>query len=409
MDDRPYDLILYGATGFTGRLVAEHLAARIDAGSPLRWAIAGRSDTKLQELRETLSESGAGNAIDVLTAESDDPASLHELARSTRVLCSTVGPYAMHGSDLVESCAREGTDYCDLTGEVHWIAEMIEAHQESAQESGARIVHSCGFDSIPSDLGTWFVQESLREAHGVYAQRVRGRVGKTRGSASGGTIASMLGVVAEAGRDAELRRRLQDKYLLYPAGEAPGPKQRDQFGPVFDSCFSRWTAPFVMAVINERIVRRSNALLEFSWGRDFNYDESLLCGSRAQALAISLGMGAGMLTVASSPGRRLAQRFLPSPGEGPDRAAREAGFFELFFHAEHPEKPDLGVRARVRGDRDPGYGATSRMLGEAALCLAEDSIGVDGGFWTPASAMAGMLLPRLEKNAGLSFELVEGD
>ncbi|MEL7046869.1 MAG: saccharopine dehydrogenase NADP-binding domain-containing protein, partial [Pseudomonadota bacterium] len=391
------------------REITIYLAARIDADSPLRWAIAGRSESKLRELRDVLPDAGAGKGIDVLTAESGDPASLQELARATRVLCSTVGPYAQHGSDLVGSCVQEGTDYCDLTGEVHWIAQMIEAHQGSAEDSGARIVHSCGFDSIPSDLGTWFVQEALCEEYGVYARRVRGRVGKVRGSASGGTIASMLGVVAEAGRDAELRRRLSDKYLLYPAGETPGPKQRDQFGPVFDPCFSQWTAPFVMAVINERIVRRSNALLNFSWGRDFVYDESLLCGSRAQALAVSLGLGAGMLTVASSPGRRLAQRFLPSAGEGPDLAAREAGSFELFFQAEHPEHGDAGIRARVRGDRDPGYGATSRMLGEAALCLAEDDLEVDGGFWTPASAMAGMLLPRLEENAGLSFELVRDD
>ncbi len=405
MGDRPYDLILYGATGFTGRLVAEHLASRIGTDSPLRWAIAGRSETKLRELRDVLGEASEGE-IDLLTADSADPESLTTLARATRVLCSTVGPYAQYGSDLVAACASEGTDYCDLTGEVHWIARMIEAHQDRAEDSGARIVHCCGFDSIPSDLGTWFVQQAMWDEYGVYAQRVRGRVGKTRGSASGGTIASMLGVVAEAGRDAQLRRRLRDKYLLYPAGEAPGPTHSDQFGPVFDPCFSQWTAPFVMAVINERVVRRSNALLDFSWGRDFNYDESLLCGGRAQALAIGMALGAGMLTIASSPGRSLAQRFLPSPGEGPDLEAREAGFFELFFHAEHPDSEGSGLRARVRGDRDPGYGATSRMLGEAALCLAEDDLDVDGGFWTPASALAEKLLPRLQENAGLSFELV---
>jgi short subunit dehydrogenase-like uncharacterized protein len=286
---------------------------------------------------------------------------------------------------------------------------MIEAHQSTAESSGARIVHCCGFDSIPSDLGTWFVQQQMQELHGVQARRVRGRVGKTRGSASGGTIASMMVVVEEAARDRTLRRRLRDKYLLYPAGEERGPTARDQAGAVYDPRFERWTAPFVMSLINERVVRRSNALLGFPWGRDFDYDESMLCSSRAQALSVSLAMGAGMLTVGTGPGRRLAQRFLPEPGEGPDREAREKGFFELFFHAEHPDDPEKDLRARVYGDRDPGYGATSRMLGEAALCLAADEPDVDGGIWTPASALAPALIPRLEAHAGISFSLVDAD
>jgi len=407
MGDRAYDLVLFGATGFTGRLVAEHLYERVGAAGTLRWALAGRSTAKLENVRTQLQGPTPRHPIDLIEADSGDPAGLRRLAGQTRVICSTVGPYTRYGSDLVAACAAQGTHYCDLTGEVPWIARMIDAHQTTAESSGARIVHCCGFDSIPSDLGTWFVQQAMEDQHGVRARRVRGRIGKTRGTASGGTVASMLVVVEDAARDPALRRALRDKYLLYPTGEAPGPRVRDQVGAAFDPRFEAWTAPFVMSLINERVVRRSNALLAFPWGRDFDYDESMLCRNRAQALSVSLAMGAGMLTVATGPGRRIAQRFLPAPGEGPDREAREKGFFELFFHAEHPEDRARDLRARVYGDRDPGYGATSRMLGEAALCLAEDELAVEGGLWTPASALAPSLLPRLERHAGLSFRLVD--
>lgn len=409
MSERSLDLVLFGATGFTGQLVAEHLYYREGAGTSLRWGLAGRSEAKLAAVRQTLQGHAPKRPLELIVADSAEPASLDDLARRSRVICSTVGPYARYGSELVAACARHGTHYCDLTGEVPWIARMIAEHGEAARASGARIVHCCGFDSIPSDIGTWFAQEQLQAQHGVYARRVRGRVGKTRGTASGGTVASLLGVIEEASRDATVRRELRNKYLLYPPGEAPGPKVSDQTGPRFDTCFERWTAPFVMALINERVVRRSNALLDFPWGRDFDYDESMLCSSRAQALTVSLAMGAGLLTVGTAPGRALAQRLLPGPGEGPDRAAREQGFFELFFEAEHPQADGRNVRVKVTGDRDPGYGATSRMLGEAALCLAQDEPDVDGGIWTPASALARHLMPRLEEHAGLSFDIVPRD
>jgi short subunit dehydrogenase-like uncharacterized protein len=409
MSERSLDLVLFGATGFTGQLVAEYLYAREGAGSNLAWALAGRSEDKLAAVRQTLQGHAPQQPLELVVADSADAASLDALARRSRVICSTVGPYARYGSELVAACARHGTHYCDLTGEVPWIARMIAEHDETARASGARIVHCCGFDSIPSDLGTWFAQEQLQVHHGVYARRVRGRVGRTRGTASGGTVASLLGVVEEASRDATLRRELRDKYLLYPPGEVPGPKVSDQTGPRYDACFERWTAPFVMALINERVVRRSNALLDFPWGRDFDYDESMLCGSRAEALTVSLAMGAGLLTVGTAPGRALARKFLPAPGEGPDREAREKGFFELFFEAEHPEDETRNIRVKVAGDRDPGYGATSRMLGEAALCLAQDEVAVGGGIWTPASALARHLLPRLEEHAGLSFDVVARD
>lgn len=406
---KPYDLVLFGATGFTGQLVAEYLLDRYGVLGDLRWALAGRNREKLEAVRRALQGNSPTTPIALLEADSDDAGALGGLAEQTHVICSTVGPYARHGSKLVAACAERGTDYCDLTGEVPWIAQMIAEHQATAEESGARIVHCCGFDSIPSDLGTWFVQQAMEEQYGVTASRVRGRVGKTRGAASGGTVASMMGMMEEAGRNPALRKQLRDKYLLYPVGEEPGPAVRDQMGPVFDPAFEKWTTPFVMAVINERVVRRSNALLGFPWGRDFNYDESQLCSSRGQAMAISMAMGAGMVTASTSLGRKAMAPLLPKPGEGPDQDARENGFFELFFEAVHPEDPALSLRARVYGDRDPGYGSTSRMLGEAAVCLAMKEAEVDGGIWTPASALAPALLPRLEANAGLSFTLVDPD
>ncbi|WOJ95376.1 saccharopine dehydrogenase NADP-binding domain-containing protein [Congregibacter brevis] len=406
MSERSYDIVLFGATGFTGQLVAEYLLEHYGSDGDIRWALAGRNLDKLTAVRQALQGVKPATPLALITVDSSDLEGVKALASSTSVVCSTVGPYARHGSELVAACVEAGTDYCDLTGEVHWIARMIELHQNAAETSGARIVHSCGFDSIPSDLGNWFVQQAMYEQHGVAAARVRGRVGKTRGAASGGTVASLLGVLEDAGRDPALRSLLKNKYCLYPQGESAGPDVQDQSLPVFDPCFEQWTTPFVMALINERVVRRSNALLGFPWGRDFDYDESQLCTSRAQALAISLGMGAAMLTASNSIGRNTLARLAPKPGEGPGRDARERGFFELYFHAEHPTDVTKSLRARVSGDRDPGYGATSRMLGEAAVCLAKDPATVDGGIWTPASALAPALLPRLEQSAGLDFSLI---
>lgn len=405
MPKRPYDLVLFGATGFTGQLVAEYLFEHYGVDKQLRWAIAGRNRAKLEALRCSLQGEAPAAQLPILEADSTDVKALASVAKQTRAICSTVGPYAQHGTLLVAACAKHGTDYCDLTGEVPWVAQMIRDYQAVAEASGARIVHSCGFDSIPSDLGTWYVQEEMYRAHGVYAARVRGRVGKTRGAASGGTVLSLMGVLEAAIKDSEIRRGLRDKYWLYPAGEPPGPAVKDQLGPRFDPRFEQWTTPFVMAQINERVVRRSNALLEFPWGRDFNYDESLLCKNRSQAIAISAGMGAALVGALNPLGRRLMAHWLPKAGEGPDREARERGCFELFFLAEHPNKAGVDVRVSVTGDRDPGYGSTSRMLGEAAVCLASGESTVGGGIWTPASALAAALIPRLQKNAGLRFSL----
>ena len=408
MGKREYDLVIWGATGFTGKLVAEYLARQYGTGQSLQWAIAGRNRDKLEQVRRRLPLERTAD-LPILLADSDDQASLDALVTSTRVVCTTVGPYALYGTPLVAACAREGTHYCDLTGEVQWMARVIPEYQDTARDSGARIVHCCGFDSIPSDLGTWFLQQAMLEQHGVPAAQVKGRVGKVRGGASGGTIASMVNLMEEAQRDPSVRRVTSDPYCLYPPGVPAGSDGLDQRDARFDPDFNQWTSPFVMAVINNRVVRRTNALLDFPWGADFRYEEAVLETSRWRATRNALAAGVGMAALALGPTRRVATRLLPSPGEGPSQRQREAGHYELFFHGIHPDDRSLDLRARVTGDMDPGYGSTSKMLAEAAVCLAHDELAVDGGFWTPASALGGALLQRLVEHAGLTFDIIPID
>jgi short subunit dehydrogenase-like uncharacterized protein len=407
MAKREFDVIVWGATGFTGRLVAEYLAENYGVGGELTWAMGGRSLEKLEQLREELIPAGQRDELPLVVADSSDQDSLAAMVARASVICSTVGPYARYGTPLVAACASSGTDYCDLTGEVQWMARVIPTYQQRARDSGARIVHTCGFDSIPSDLGTWFLQQQMLEKLGEPAARVKARVGRNRGAASGGTVASMMNLMEEARRDPSVRKLVADPYALYPTGVAAGLDGPDQQGVRFDPDFHQWTAPFIMAVINTRVVRRTNALLGFPWGEDFRYDEAVLCRSRFRARQLALATGAGMAALALGPTRKLAQRFLPAPGEGPSRKQREAGFYELFFYGVHPSSRDDDMLVKVTGDMDPGYGSTSKMLGEAAACLALDDLDVAGGFWTPASAMGSSLLDRLIERAGLSFDVMK--
>jgi short subunit dehydrogenase-like uncharacterized protein len=403
--DRDLDLVLYGATGFTGRLVARHLLART-AGTDLRWAIAGRSRDRLQAVADGL---GAPD-LPIVVADSDDPDSLAAMAASTAVVCTTVGPYATYGSPVVAACVEAGTDYCDLTGEVQWIRRMIDAHQEHAEQTGARIVHTCGFDSIPSDLGVLYAQQQMQARHGVPAHAVRFRLKAARGAASGGTIASLMNVVDEAARDEAVRRVVADPYSLNPAGDRRGPDQREAVLPTRDPDTGQWAGPFVMAAINTRVVRRTNALLGHPWGRDFRYDEQMSMGKgplgAVKAAGMSAAMGIGLAALAVGPLRSLASKVVPAPGDGPSEAAQEKGFFDVRLHAEHPTDPSANLTVRVHGDRDPGYGSTSKMLGEAALCLAQGESTVGGGHWTPASALGQPLIDRLQAHAGVTFDVV---
>ena len=406
--NRKFDVVVYGATGFTGALVAEYLLARYGCDRELRWAIAGRSREKLEALKQQLGE--AASPLEILVADSADRTALAELAGCTRVVLTTVGPYALYGSTLVAACVDAGTDYCDLAGEVQWIRRMVDRHHERAGTTGARIVHCCGFDSIPMDMGVYFLQEEARRRCGATCQSIALFVKATRGSASGGTLASMINIIREARQDRETARILANPYALNPPGEREGPDGRDQQKVAFDDDAGCWTAPFVMAGVNTRVVRRSHALAGYPWGRDFRYREAVMTGTGAggwlKGSLMTLALGALVLGISFSPTRRLLERFfLPSPGEGPGPEAREAGFFNLMQVGRLPD--GTTIRTRITGDRDPGYGSTSKMLAESAVCLAKDQLATTGGVLTPSAAMGGALLQRLRDNAGLTFEVID--
>ena len=404
-DDREFDVVIFGATGFTGSLVAEYLLERYGADGALRWGIAARDRNRLDALRIRLGRP----ALPLLVADSHDRASLTALASRTRVVAATVGPYAKHGDALVAACVARGTHYCDLAGEVQWIRRMIDTHQAAATASGARIVHCCGFDSIPMDIGVWHLQQAALERHGAHCAAVTTYVRAMRGGGSGGTFASMLNLIDESRRDRSIARLLADPYALNPAGQRDGPDGRDQRDVRFDPGAGGWTAPFVMAGINTRVVRRSHALLGYPWGRDFRYREALLTGRGLRGRLRAMGMAAtlgGLVFAASHAGtRRLLEKLiLPAPGDGPDAEARENGCFVLHQHGVLAD--GSVVQGRVSSNRDPGYGSTSRMLGEAAACLAKDPLSAGGGIWTPAAAMAAPLRQRLVANAGIRFDIL---
>ncbi|MGY6631465.1 MAG: saccharopine dehydrogenase family protein [Wenzhouxiangella sp.] len=405
-----FDLVLLGATGFTGQLVADYLLKRHGVAGDLRWALAGRSKHKLEAVRAKLGQAAA--ELPLVIADNHDRASLDALVQRTSAVCSTVGPYALHGAELVAACAASGTDYCDLTGEVPWMRRMLDAHQAQAEASGARLVHCCGFDSIPSDLGVWFLQQQALERFGRPMDRIRMGVERMRGTMSGGTAASMINIIEETRRDPSVAKVAANPFALCPTEARQGPRQPYVKAPAFDEHLGSWLAPFVMAAINTRIVHRSHALKGRPWGDDFIYDEAMMTGAgfagRRRAWGWSLALGGFAMGASLGPTRKLmARRFLPKPGEGPNAEQREKGFFRLLFDGRNEQGDQIQVR--VTGDRDPGYGSTAKMLGEAAFTLATDlpRDALPGGFWTPATALAERLKPRLEAHAGLSFELVE--
>ncbi len=396
MNNRDFEIILYGATGFTGRLVAAYLASE---HTDLKWAIAGRNLGKLEQLRDELGMA----ELPILTADSGDAAQLETMVSQASTVISTVGPYAQYGTLLLEACAQSGTHYCDLTGEAQWMAAVFERINPVAQASGARLVHCCGFDSIPSDLSVYFLQQQFKARFGHYAHHVSGRMGRAAGGVSGGTVASLMYVAEQASKDAHIRQTVMNPYALYPASIDPGEDTPDQTGIAWDDDFNSWTGPFVMAAINTKVVRRSNALAGLPYGADFRYDESQLCSSRTKALLSAGGLGAVMAGTFFSPTRALLKRMLPDPGEGPSETVRENGFFEFWAHGSDGEHH---LRVKVAGERDPGYGATSRMLAQSGLCLARDTLSVPGGIWTPASAMGDALLARLPQ-VDIQFSVVE--
>lgn len=398
---RRFDLIVFGATSFVGQIICRVL---LEAGE-VKWAMAGRSETKLREVRTGLGD--AAKDIELLVADAADQPALKAMCLQTKVVISTVGPYALYGSPLVEVCATTGTDCCDLTGEAQWVRQMIERHEAAAKASGARIVHCCGFDSLPSDLGVHFLQRAAIERFGQPLERFKTRVKAVRGAVSGGTYASLMNLVEEASTNSAVRRELADPYSLCPAGADRSKVRQPSLNATgYDADFKAFTAPFVMAAINSRIVHRSNALSGHRYGSEFRYDEAMLMGRGVRGRVRSLGLTAGLgvfMGAAAVPSVRWAlSRFvLPKPGEGPSPDAQARGFWDFRLFGKTADGKSL--RAKVTGDRDPGYGSTAKMVVQAGLALAETKSA--GGFWTPATVMGDALIERLVKHAGVTFEL----
>lgn len=405
--EREFDVILWGATGFTGQLVAEYLFRQYGIDGDLSWAIAGRNRDKLAQV----AEQAAGNQADqipVIVADTTDSEAIDSMVQRTRVVCTTVGPYALYGTVVVEACAKHGTHCCDLTGEVQWMVKTIEQFNSAAEASGAKIVHTCGFDSIPSDMGVFYLQKQMQEKFGEAAGEVKYRVADTVGGVSGGTVASMMNMMEEAREDPSIVDILSDPYSLNPQNMPRGEDVQDQAGATYDKDFMQWTGPFVMAGINTRVVRRSNALKDYQYGQDFRYSEAMLMGngpSGYMKAAMLAGMsGLMMLAAAFSPTRSLLQRVVPEPGEGPSRDMIENGYFHIELIGKSHSDDGKVLKAKVSGVGDPGYGATSKMLAESAVCLAKDDLPGGGGVLTPSVAMGDKLLGRLQTNGGMTFE-----
>jgi len=332
--------------------------------------------------------------------------------KKQKSLYQRVGPYAKYGSKLVAACATNGTAYCDLSGETQWMHRMIKAHQQDAEASGARIVQACGFDSIPSDLGVLFLQTQAVKRFGHPMTDVKLRVRSIRGGASGGTVPSRLNVIEEVRKDPEVAKIAKNPYALSPEGMRSGIRQPNVSTFEYDADVKSWVAPFVMAAVNTRVVHRSNALMNYAWGREFKYDEAMMMGSglkgRIRAASFAGALGACLLGGYFATTRFIRkQTMLPKPGEGPSAEARETGCDKLNLIGKDYDGNQL--RVTVIGDRDPGYGSTCKMLGETAVCLLKDISKNDlkGGFWTPATAMGQKLIDRLIASAGLTFEVEE--
>ena len=389
MSEREFDVIVFGASGYTGKLVAEYMGKEYGNDESIRWAIAGRNKDKLSSVKKDLN---LNERVSIIEVDSTNKDSLDSMTSSAKCILTTVGPYQLYGSSLVQSCSENGTDYVDLTGEPGWMYEMINAHQDTAKKSGARIVFSCGFDSIPFDLGVYFVQQAAQEKYGKPAKHVRGRVKAMNGEFSGGTIASLGATMATLKEKPELIQVLSNPFSLTEGFE--GPAQLDDSKVLLDEKLNMWVAPFVMAPINTKNIHRSNALLGHAYGEDFCYDEMMIAGEGEEGKQIADAMNS------SNP---MGGDNLPQPGEGPSKESREQGNYDVLFFADFD---DGSIEARVTGDMDPGYGSTSKMIAESALCLIQDCEDLSGGMYTPAPAMGEKLIKRLTKNAGLTFDIL---
>ena len=392
------DLIIWGATGFTGQLVSEYINKKY-SNTALKWGIAGRNKEKASVIAERLNIAKDR----IFIADCNDLESLIKLTSKTKVICTTVGPYAKLGTNLIEACIKTNTNYCDITGETQWIRKMIDKYHSKAKENKIKIINSCGFDSIPSDMGVFYSQKNLFEKTGKYANSINMRVAGAKGGISGGTYNSLSNILEEARVDKEVRKTLTNPYGLNPIGRQNGPDKTDLQSVIFDKVSNSWIAPFVMAGINTKIVRRSHALIDFKYGSDFSYDEATLSGKGV------LGQVKGYLSLIpvflatrkkGSFIKNIVDYVLPKSGEGPSEKTRISGYYNLRFYLSQQDKIYL---SKVIGDMDPGYGSTSKMLAESAVCLASDKTPETYGILTPSVALGDPLLKRLQENAGLTF------
>ena len=386
--NRDLGIVVYGATGYTGKLVATYLNQQYGVNGSVSWAMAGRSLAKLEAVRDELSIDAD---VPLVVADSSDITSIKSMVERAHVVLTTVGPYQLYGNELVATCAELGTDYVDLCGEPAWMKQMIDEHGEQAKASGARIVFSCGFDSIPFDLGVYFVQQAAIEQLGAVVPRVRGRVRGMKGTWSGGTLASFRETMAAAAKDPGLVATLMNPFAL--TQDFSGVDQPPGHKPMYDDVIESWVAPFVMASINTKNIHRSNLLLGKMYGEDFAYDEMFMTGpgEKGEAMAKAVASDKSMATDTTQ------------PGEGPTPEEREAGFYDILLVGQNAD--GQVIKASVKGDMDPGYGSTSKMIAESAVCLLENPDAASGGIWTPASAMGSLLIDRLQNNAGLTFAL----
>ena len=399
---REFDIIVWGASGFTGRLVALYLFDKYGANGDLKWAIGGRNLKKLEKVRDEI----ANRNVPLVIADSNDKVSLFNMVNRTKVICTTVGPYAKYGSNLVEACVKSHIHYCDLAGEVQWMYKMINSYHDEAKINGSKIVHACGFDSIPSDMGVYFIQKEVKSRTGVVAQKIKMRVAAISGGISGGTYASLSRVLEEAQKDKMVYKVLTNPYALNPIDEQFGEDSSDLKNVIFDKASQSWIGPFIMASINTKIVRRSNFLSNYAYGKSFRYDESTIFGKgffgRVKGVLSTIPIGLIMSAKQGSLLKKGLDVIFPIPGEGPTKKKMEKGFYNLRFYITLEDGSN--AFAKVTGDMDPGYGSSSKMLAESAVCLAKDKLSDTSGVLTPSLAMGDSLLKRLEKNAGLTFD-----
>ena len=386
MSDKNFDVVVYGATGFTGKLVVEYMLNQYGSDQSISWAMAGRSHEKLIAVRDAL---GVSPDIPLLTVDSDDEESIKQMVQQAQCVLTTVGPYQLYGPNIVKHCVANGTDYVDLCGEPGWMHEMINEYAEEAKDSGARIVFSCGFDSIPFDLGVYFLQKEVIAQHGIPASNIRGRVRAMNGEFSGGTAASLSATMASLKQKPELFAVLANPFAL--SNGFTGPEQAPDSKAVFDEKLETWVAPFFMAPINTKNVHRSNALMNHMYGEDFCYNEMWIQGPGEEGKAAAEYVGS------INP---LADA--PAPGEGPSKESRENGNYDVLFCGDIDEQ---SVHVSVKGDMDPGYGSTSKMIAESAICLVKECPELPGGIYTPAPAMGEKLIARLQASAGLTFKI----